>query len=177
MINTTLLMKPSGLDHSERALCIRSCRTRKGRRKLTPPCRLQAPLGVYKASVEETGEVSNRNSFTPCLQRCSTVSRFLSCARGCMLTRLRCTVRLGSSGLKVSRIILGCMSYGDPNWEKWVLGEEEGMKHIKFACVVCACQGIDLVLTLPASGALCRYDHGITTFDTADVSTLLHATF
>ncbi|RDX41300.1 Aldo/keto reductase [Lentinus brumalis] len=55
-------------------------------------------------------------------------------------------VRLGNSGLKVSRIILGCMSYGDPNWEKWVLGEEEGMKHINFA-----------------------YDHGITTFDTADV--------
>ncbi|KAJ7023875.1 NADP-dependent oxidoreductase domain-containing protein [Mycena alexandri] len=25
-------------------------------------------------------------------------------------------VRLGTSGLKISKIILGCMSYGDPNW-------------------------------------------------------------
>ncbi|KAI0823789.1 Aldo/keto reductase [Trametes gibbosa] len=55
-------------------------------------------------------------------------------------------VRLGNSGLKVSRFILGCMSYGSPEWQQWVLGEEEGIKHIKFA-----------------------YDHGITTFDTADV--------
>ena len=43
-------------------------------------------------------------------------------------------VRLGSSGLKVSKIILGCMTYGDPNWSgKWVLGEEEALKHIKAA--------------------------------------------
>ncbi|KAH9890408.1 Aldo/keto reductase [Cubamyces lactineus] len=55
-------------------------------------------------------------------------------------------VRLGNSGLKVSKIILGCMSYGDPNWAGWVLSEEEGVKHIKFA-----------------------YEHGITTFDTANV--------
>lgn len=44
-------------------------------------------------------------------------------------------VRLGSSGLKVSKIILGCMSYGSPEWESWVLPEEEGIKHIKAACV------------------------------------------
>ncbi|KAI0657095.1 Aldo/keto reductase [Cubamyces menziesii] len=55
-------------------------------------------------------------------------------------------VRLGNSGLKVSKIILGCMSYGDPKWSEWVLNEEEGIKHIKFA-----------------------YEHGITTFDTANV--------
>ncbi|KAL1945509.1 hypothetical protein VTO73DRAFT_2360 [Trametes versicolor] len=55
-------------------------------------------------------------------------------------------VRLGNSGLKVSKIILGCMSYGDPGWQDWLLGEEEGIKHIKFA-----------------------YEHGITTFDTANV--------
>ncbi len=45
-------------------------------------------------------------------------------------------VRLGKSGLKVSRIILGCMSYGSPEWQKWVLGEEEGVAQIKFACVI-----------------------------------------
>ncbi|KAL1936891.1 hypothetical protein VTO73DRAFT_4845 [Trametes versicolor] len=55
-------------------------------------------------------------------------------------------VRLGNSGLKVSKIILGCMSYGSPEWQDWVLGEEESIKHIKFA-----------------------YDHGITTFDTANI--------
>ncbi|KAF4603131.1 hypothetical protein EYR38_003536 [Pleurotus pulmonarius] len=55
-------------------------------------------------------------------------------------------VNLGKSGLKVSKIILGCMSYGTPQWQGWVLPEEEGIKHIKFA-----------------------YDHGIQTFDTADV--------
>lgn len=45
------------------------------------------------------------------------------------------TVRLGKSGLKISKIILGCMSYGSPEWQEWVLGEEEGLKHIKFAYV------------------------------------------
>ncbi|KIM34874.1 hypothetical protein M413DRAFT_450022 [Hebeloma cylindrosporum] len=54
-------------------------------------------------------------------------------------------VRLGSSGLKVSRIILGCMSYGTPEWQGWVLPEEESIKHIKAA-----------------------YDAGINTFDTAN---------
>lgn len=34
-------------------------------------------------------------------------------------------VRLGNTGLKVSRICLGCMSYGDPEWRPWVLPESE----------------------------------------------------
>lgn len=55
-------------------------------------------------------------------------------------------VRLGKSGLKVSRLILGCMSYGSPEWQGWVLNEEEGLKHIKAA-----------------------YDMGINAFDTANV--------
>ncbi|ODO07232.1 aryl-alcohol dehydrogenase [Cryptococcus wingfieldii CBS 7118] len=55
------------------------------------------------------------------------------------------TVRLGKSGLKVSKIILGCMSYGDPEWSGWVLGEKEGIEQIKYA-----------------------YEQGINTFDTAD---------
>ena len=42
-------------------------------------------------------------------------------------------VRLGNSGLKVSRIILGTMSYGSSDWYPWVLNEEEGIKHIKYA--------------------------------------------
>ncbi|KAG8912504.1 hypothetical protein FRC00_004385, partial [Tulasnella sp. 408] len=39
----------------------------------------------------------------------------------------------------------GCMSYGSPEWQGWVLGEEEGLKHIKTA-----------------------YDLGINAFDTAN---------
>jgi 1-deoxyxylulose-5-phosphate synthase len=34
-------------------------------------------------------------------------------------------VRLGRTGLKVSRICLGCMSYGSPKWAPWVLEEEQ----------------------------------------------------
>ncbi|KAI0250090.1 NADP-dependent oxidoreductase domain-containing protein [Lactifluus subvellereus] len=55
-------------------------------------------------------------------------------------------VRLGKSGLKVSRIILGMMSYGDPRWRAWVLGENEAIEHVKFA-----------------------YEHGVNTFDTANM--------
>ncbi|KAH8996811.1 aryl-alcohol dehydrogenase [Lactarius akahatsu] len=55
-------------------------------------------------------------------------------------------VRLGKSGLKVSRIILGMMSYGDSHWQQWVLGEKEAIEHVKFA-----------------------YEHGVNTFDTADI--------
>ncbi|KAK2466534.1 hypothetical protein APHAL10511_001396 [Amanita phalloides] len=55
-------------------------------------------------------------------------------------------VRLGNSGLKVSKIILGCMSYGSPEWMPWVLPEDESIKHIQAA-----------------------YEAGINTFDTANV--------
>ncbi|KAK2467736.1 hypothetical protein APHAL10511_000031 [Amanita phalloides] len=55
-------------------------------------------------------------------------------------------VRLGNSGLKVSKIILGCMSFGTPDVEEWILPEEESLKLIKAA-----------------------YDAGINTFDTANL--------
>ncbi|KAI0343759.1 Aldo/keto reductase [Trametopsis cervina] len=55
-------------------------------------------------------------------------------------------VRLGNSGLKVSKLILGTMQYGHKGWGEWLLEEEEAIKHIKFA-----------------------YDNGIQTFDTADI--------
>src|SRR5579859_1288049 len=32
-------------------------------------------------------------------------------------------IQLGRSGLTVSRICLGCMSYGSPSWRPWVLDE------------------------------------------------------
>ncbi|KAF4976269.1 hypothetical protein FZEAL_7037 [Fusarium zealandicum] len=55
--------------------------------------------------------------------------------------------RLGNTGLKVSKIILGCMTFGSSTWEgaPWVLDEEESMDVIKAA-----------------------YDNGINTWDTAD---------
>src|SRR3984957_18258840 len=44
-------------------------------------------------------------------------------------------VNFGRTGLKVSRLCLGCMSYGDPNkWlHNWVLPEAEGRPFIKRA--------------------------------------------
>ena len=52
-------------------------------------------------------------------------------------TKLRFSpVRLGNSGLKISQIILGMMSYGDSRWQEWVLGEEEGIAHVKAAFVL-----------------------------------------
>ncbi|MGB0388096.1 MAG: aldo/keto reductase [Ardenticatenaceae bacterium] len=43
-------------------------------------------------------------------------------------------VRLGRSGLKVSRICLGMMSYGSKTWRKWVLDEQETVdEHVKRA--------------------------------------------
>ena len=55
-------------------------------------------------------------------------------------------VRLGSSGLKVSRICLGMMSYGDPELRPWALTEDEARPFVRAAA-----------------------DAGITFFDTADV--------
>jgi aryl-alcohol dehydrogenase (NADP+) len=42
-------------------------------------------------------------------------------------------VRLGSTGLKVSRLCLGCMTYGDPSWRPWVLQEEPSLPFIREA--------------------------------------------
>lgn len=41
--------------------------------------------------------------------------------------------RLGSTGTKVSRICLGCMSYGTPEWREWVLPEEDSMPFFRRA--------------------------------------------
>ncbi len=42
-------------------------------------------------------------------------------------------VRLGDSGLKVSRICLGTMTYGNPNWRPWVLDEAASRPFIRRA--------------------------------------------
>ncbi|MGH3943345.1 MAG: aldo/keto reductase [Pseudonocardiaceae bacterium] len=55
-------------------------------------------------------------------------------------------VRLGNSGLKVSRICLGMMSYGDRNWREWVLDESQAAPIVRRAV-----------------------EHGVIFFDTADV--------
>ncbi|KAJ9104769.1 hypothetical protein QFC19_003910 [Naganishia cerealis] len=53
---------------------------------------------------------------------------------------------LGKSGLRVSKICLGMMSYGDKRWNEWILEEDESLPLIKAA-----------------------YDAGINFFDTADI--------
>jgi hypothetical protein len=55
-------------------------------------------------------------------------------------------VRLGRSGLKVSRIGLGMMSYGDPSCQPWALAEDQAEPIVRRAV-----------------------DAGITFFDTADM--------
>jgi aryl-alcohol dehydrogenase (NADP+) len=55
-------------------------------------------------------------------------------------------VRLGQTGLKVSRICLGTMTYGDPKWRDWVMTEEASRPFLKRAV-----------------------EAGITFFDTADI--------
>ncbi len=42
-------------------------------------------------------------------------------------------INLGQSGLKVSRICLGMMTYGTPEWRKWVLTEEQSRPFIQRA--------------------------------------------
>src|SRR4051812_47082427 len=58
-------------------------------------------------------------------------------------------INLGKTGLKVSRICLGMMTYGTSKWRKWVLDEEEGRPIIRTAV-----------------------ESGINFFDTADVYSL-----
>ncbi|HEY7900728.1 MAG TPA: aldo/keto reductase [Caulobacteraceae bacterium] len=55
-------------------------------------------------------------------------------------------VRLGNTGLKVSRLCLGCMTYGSPKWRPWILDEEASLPFFRQAI-----------------------EAGITFFDTADV--------
>ena len=42
-------------------------------------------------------------------------------------------VNLGKTGLKVSRICLGMMSYGTPDWRDWVLSEQDSRQFVKRA--------------------------------------------
>jgi aryl-alcohol dehydrogenase (NADP+) len=42
-------------------------------------------------------------------------------------------VRLGTTGMKVSRICLGTMTYGTPQWRDWVLNEDESRPFYKRA--------------------------------------------
>lgn len=39
--------------------------------------------------------------------------------------------KLGKTGLAVSRICLGCMSYGDKKWRDWVLTSDEAREHFQ----------------------------------------------
>ncbi len=41
--------------------------------------------------------------------------------------------KLGNTGVTVSRICLGCMSYGDKKWREWVLTSDEAREHFRVA--------------------------------------------
>jgi aryl-alcohol dehydrogenase-like predicted oxidoreductase len=43
------------------------------------------------------------------------------------------TTHLGTTGLEVSRLCLGCMTYGDPGWRPWILPEKEARVHLSRA--------------------------------------------
>ncbi|KAI9646912.1 CSG1/SUR1-like protein [Ciborinia camelliae] len=53
--------------------------------------------------------------------------------------------RLGNSGLKISKVIFGAMSFGSSEWQDWVINEDEALPLLKHA-----------------------YDLGLNTWDTAD---------
>lgn len=42
-------------------------------------------------------------------------------------------INLGKTGLKVSRICLGMMTYGDPNWREWTMSEDDTRPIVKSA--------------------------------------------
>lgn len=42
-------------------------------------------------------------------------------------------IKLGKTGLSVSRICLGCMSYGDKRWREWVISAEDARAHFAAA--------------------------------------------
>ena len=70
-------------------------------------------------------------------------------------TALTCSqVRLGKSGLKVSRIILGCMSYG--TGFDWTLSEKESIEQIKTAYALGV--NVSIPLRYPATSNLLSSD-------------------
>lgn len=54
------------------------------------------------------------------------------------------------------------MSYGTPEWQDWVLPEEEGLKHIKASQLV-------IYTIRPNCSYQTAYDAGVNTVDTANV--------
>lgn len=42
-------------------------------------------------------------------------------------------LRLGTSGLKISKVILGAMSYGSSDWQDWILNEKEALPLLEHA--------------------------------------------
>ena len=51
-------------------------------------------------------------------------------------------VHLGSTGLQISRLCLGCMTYGLPEWREWVLDEAASRPFIRKALDVGTSRGV-----------------------------------
>lgn len=65
----------------------------------------------------------------------------------CNMPEILPQVKFGNSGLKISPILVGCMSYGSKSWSEWVVEDKQRVFSILKHC----------------------YDKGLRTFDTADV--------
>lgn len=63
------------------------------------------------------------------------------------------------------------MSYGTPEWQGWVLPEQESIQHVKEAYVL-----LPTNITRADDVYIFSYEAGINTFDTANVRTLLRCT-
>ena len=62
---------------------------------------------------------------------------YTRCAMACQslnpLVPTNPLLSLGDSGLKISKVILGAMSYGSPEWQEWVLDEEHSLPLLEHA--------------------------------------------
>ena len=67
-------------------------------------------------------------------------------------------VRFGSTGLTVSRLCLGCMTYGTPKWRPWVLDEEASRPFLRRAWEA------GVILCGGSAGSLCWFGTGVTAF-------------
>jgi hypothetical protein len=60
---------------------------------------------------------------------------------------------LGNSGLKISKVIFGCMSFGSSKWQDWVLDEEAALPLLKHAYDVRILQCLPKYLGINEPGA------------------------
>src|SRR4051794_2006558 len=112
-------------------------------------------MGQSSLARQTSAEASPRSSCCPATRHGGALSGFRDRGRSlCQPNRRRQEnamhyVSLGATGLQVSRLCLGCMTYGDPGWREWVLDEAAALPFLREA-----------------------WEAGINFFDTADMYSL-----